>query len=322
MSGDPISPLVRMRGCAREGCDVMYEDPHGGRWPRKFCSIQCYQWVKRGPATCIGCGAKIPPGWPSKPRKSCGKPECVSEAHAAPKRGRTMPVASIEAGRAKIVARQAARNADITTPLKQVCARPGCTNLLAGQARIYCSPTCHYEDRAYRHGSKRAQPYHRCQNCRQVFAFDGNGKGVFCSAQCSATGDRSQTRAADVVRLEPLRGHRRADWQAVTADACAGCQSRTRLVRHHVVFEQHVIREGGDRWDPRNAMVVCWACHMDLHATWDFPLPKLPDSALTFAAELLGGARAFDYLRRRYGGSDTRLAALIPTLRRMTERQP
>lgn len=77
---------------------------------------------------------------------------------------------------------------------------------------------------------------------------------------------------------------------------------------HHVVYRQHVRREGGDIYDPRNALRLCVSCHSSHHRRGSkiVPLAALRDENYEFAFELLGAA-AFDYLRRRYSGDDVRL---------------
>jgi hypothetical protein len=87
------------------------------------------------------------------------------------------------------------------------------------------------------------------------------------------------------------------------------------VTAHHVVYQQHVRRAGGDLNDPRNLMVVSDAEHERHHnRSRPFQLSRLPDSAFEFAAELLGPDAAFNYLRRRYVGDDLRLDALLETL--------
>lgn len=77
---------------------------------------------------------------------------------------------------------------------------------------------------------------------------------------------------------------------------------------HHVIYEQHVVRAGGDPGDPDNALGVCF----DDHGTHHKQIKKLPisclhDRNLNFAYRLFG-LSASDYLRRRYAGDDERLA--------------
>lgn len=91
---------------------------------------------------------------------------------------------------------------------------------------------------------------------------------------------------------------------------CIACPRRS-AHRHHVIYAQHVEREGGDLKDGRNLVWVCFSCHGAHHGrSKPFELQRLPDSCFEFAGELMGPA-AFDYLRRRYSGEDLRLDALL-----------
>jgi hypothetical protein len=81
---------------------------------------------------------------------------------------------------------------------------------------------------------------------------------------------------------------------------------------HHVVYQQHVRRAGGDLNDPRNLMPVQDDEHERHHnRSRPFSLARLPDAAYEYAAELLGPERAFLYLQRRYSGDDPRLHGLL-----------
>lgn len=78
-----------------------------------------------------------------------------------------------------------------------------------------------------------------------------------------------------------------------------------------MVYQQHVRRVGGDLGDPRNFMRIESDAHERHHnRSRVLQLEALPDAAFEFARELLGSA-AYDYLRRRYGGRDDRLDALL-----------
>lgn len=89
-----------------------------------------------------------------------------------------------------------------------------------------------------------------------------------------------------------------------------GCGQRS-VHDHHVVYEQHVERAGGDVKDRRNLVPVAFNCHGAHHGrSRPLELAVLPDSCFVFAGELLGAA-GFDYLRRRYSGEDPRLEALL-----------
>ncbi len=98
----------------------------------------------------------------------------------------------------------------------------------------------------------------------------------------------------------------------MTPCAC-GC-GREALVLHHVCYQQHLRREGGDPGDARNMIPVHPRCH-ELHHSRArvFPVSMLPDSAFEYARELLGAGRAFDYIERYYRitEGDPRLDALL-----------
>jgi hypothetical protein len=53
----------------------------------------------------------------------------------------------------------------------------------------------------------------------------------------------------------------------------------------------------------------CHRRHSD--AVQRIPLTALPDGAFQFAAELLGPGKAYNELRRTYGGHDERLEELL-----------
>lgn len=91
------------------------------------------------------------------------------------------------------------------------------------------------------------------------------------------------------------------------------CAATRGLALHHIVYRQAVCREGGDEWDPRNALTLCERCHASHHGRgrWVVPVWVLSDDALAFAVELLGRPAAFEYLRRRYRGEDVRLDELL-----------
>lgn len=265
---------------------------------------------------CTVCGASIDPGNPSKPRQTCGARACVTEAKARSKRADRNPMKDA-ATRAKVSAthnaKRRALDSDVPGAKRLQCARPGCQTVLRGQAGMYCSPRCHYDDRGRRGGNRRAQPYHRCAGCGEIFAWNGRGKGACCSLACAGKfGGRAAP--VEVVEVVQIRGHRKADWLAVALVQCAhpACSARA-VHRHHIVFSQHIARADGDKWDPANALVLCRTHHTDLHAWRDFPVAALPTRALDFAAALLGPPAAYEYLRRRYAGveADARAAAWI-----------
>lgn len=103
----------------------------------------------------------------------------------------------------------------------------------------------------------------------------------------------------------------RARWRSALKGHCENpdCRGRRgRLRQHHVVYEQVVIREGGDKNDPANSITLCDGCHEAHHAAGPgkLKLTAIPTAAVEFAFRLLG-ARAYDLLKRRYAGEDPRL---------------
>ena len=109
-------------------------------------------------------------------------------------------------------------------------------------------------------------------------------------------------------RREKLAEPGRAEWKTPPPNGkCEGCGKRGPRIRHHVVREQDVRREGGDPWDLDNAMLlgrffVC-RCHDDHHAPngrRKLPLAKVPSAARGFAARLMGEDRALTYLLKHY----------------------
>lgn len=112
-------------------------------------------------------------------------------------------------------------------------------------------------------------------------------------------------------------GHTEAQWYASKGRRCCRCGARSRLVLHHVIWEQHVRAARGDVFDPRNGLTLCHDCHVDYHAGpassthKPIPLRCLRNDTFDFMYELLGAA-AYDYLQRRwYSGEDPRLDALL-----------
>jgi hypothetical protein len=95
----------------------------------------------------------------------------------------------------------------------------------------------------------------------------------------------------------------RSVWKMERTGTCAICGRRGRVLRHHIVYEQHVRREGGDPWDLANALDVgarC-LCHAKHHSGAErISLQLIPEVAMAFAVDLMGEDRAVDYFRRYY----------------------
>lgn len=105
-----------------------------------------------------------------------------------------------------------------------------------------------------------------------------------------------------------------SQWYAAKAAWCATCKSTGLLQQHHVVYEQHVVRAGGDVWDPRNSLTLCVNCHQAHHGRYlVVGTLLLRDETIAFAADTLGDGAAYEYLRRIYRDADVdpRVAALI-----------
>lgn len=113
---------------------------------------------------------------------------------------------------------------------------------------------------------------------------------------------RGRRRALD-RRISRQREPGYAEWHEPRSGRCAICGKPGLLLRHHVLYEQHVRREGGDPWDLRNSMDVgryC-TCHADHHAAVRrIPVRLIPQDAQDFIIELLGSARAALYVARYY----------------------
>lgn len=80
---------------------------------------------------------------------------------------------------------------------------------------------------------------------------------------------------------------------------CGGCRLRPAQVTHHIVLAQYL--KEPDKWRLEGAMPLCHSCHSNHHSPNGPKLRRvdLPDRALDFATEVLGG-RAGSYFARRY----------------------
>jgi hypothetical protein len=93
---------------------------------------------------------------------------------------------------------------------------------------------------------------------------------------------------------------------------CAVCRRGGSFDAHHVIEKQELERRGLWKWDPRGALRLCkgaLGCH-DQHTYKGgddrVPLAKLTTENVDYAFEVLG-AFAYDYLKRRYSGEDSRV---------------
>lgn len=135
-----------------------------------------------------------------------------------------------------------------------------------------------------------------CAICGE--SFQSNRPRKTCAPRClaelkrrSKLGDRNPSfKHGDLAR-----------WRQGRQDCCAVCGGTTRLTQHHVVYEQHVVARGGDPFDPRNSLTVCFGCHMGHHHGIDRRIKRslLTPDHLAFATELFD-AWAPDYFARYY----------------------
>lgn len=107
------------------------------------------------------------------------------------------------------------------------------------------------------------------------------------------------------ARAKPRKANPARDaWKTQEFGRCAVCGHLGYLVRHHVIYAQHVRRADPSlEWDQRNAMLLgqdC-TCHASHHAAVKrIPLELVPEAAVAFAVDLLGEEFAAAYLQRRY----------------------
>lgn len=116
---------------------------------RAFCSYACMGIAKTKERTCGVCGKPFT-NVNRGPRKTCSV-ACSNEAKARAKRGDN-PAKSRAVQRKMAATRrvnQLAAEADVPGERREFCERPGCGNRLSGQL-IYCSTSCHYQDRGRR----------------------------------------------------------------------------------------------------------------------------------------------------------------------------
>jgi hypothetical protein len=152
-------------------------------------------------------------------------------------------------------------------------------------------------------------PVRQCRRCLAEYEDRGPGKrrGVpagYCRKLCHQR---------DVAKAE-----NRA--LAIHPRQCRQCAEGARLQLHHAVYRQELRRiANGDRRafarldaDYRNLLPLCEECHAAHHSRVQaLPVVVLPDSVFAFARMVMGDDRAYEYLRRRYSGSDERLDALL-----------
>lgn len=115
---------------------------------------------------------------------------------------------------------------------------------------------------------------------------------------------RTVLRSRPKRRVEtPVEREARLAWKTPHQGFCScGCERFSmHLERHHVCYEQHVRREGGDVWNIANSMLLHPTCHASHHSAMRrIKIEYVSRAALEFALELLGEARSADYFARFY----------------------
>jgi hypothetical protein len=233
--------------------------------------------------------------------------------------------------------------------ITKTCARPGCErtfNCHPNQPKRYCSRDCRYA--VIRLGRQRV-----CAQCGvQFLTYAPSSKGKFCSMACMqkfqrhdwnrrcvicgegfqspATGRQTRktcskkcaaeaTRRGKLGRKNPnYRNGRTANaerWRSTAEPQCRQCGSSELLRLHHVVYEQHVRKHGGDSWDPDNGLTLCLSCHSKHHNGTDkhVPIAVLRPENLAFAFALLGDYAA-DYFFRYYHADRDEVQTLLELL--------
>jgi hypothetical protein len=118
---------------------------------------------------------------------------------------------------------------------------------------------------------------------------------------------------ADVKRSGRRKAKTPQSWKVKWPDKCRKCDGWADA-RHHVVYEQHVRKEGGRLFDLRNGLPLCYDCHVAHHRGGENRLNTrlLFDGHIEFAVELLGPDRAYNYFHRYYHcDEDARVEALL-----------
>jgi hypothetical protein len=142
-----------------------------------------------------------------------------------------------------------------------------------------------------------------------------------CSTECARVSQAAEKRGKKNPAYSNGITERKARWRAAKEAACRACGATRRLLLHHVVYEQHVERMGGDVYDPANSYTVCFDCHMAHHGAPDFRIKAdtLRPENLEFTAALLG-AYAPDYLARYYDTGDA-LPWVVQTAHPLTHKE-
>lgn len=246
-------------------------------------------------------------GRPDPRPLSTGKRPRKELKRSAPiKRTRTMTPAAMAAQKANAAKRVYTRSGKTIRCTNEECGRefyapPG---LVA--KRKFCSRRCM---------GFVANKERTCSVCGKEFKIKPRGAPrKTCSQTCRNEAIR---RSKTGGRNPNYRGANKTPtvaWRAARNDRCEvrGCDSKRLLRQHHVVYDQHVRKRGGDPWDPRDSFTACHNCHSRHHSGADYRMhvADLTDANLAFAVELLG-AYAVDYFIRYYAGERSEIEDLL-----------
>ena len=130
----------------------------------------------------------------------------------------------------------------------------------------------------------------RCAICGREFATETRRRT--CSDECKREAIRRAKLGPANAAYRNGISRDRDRWASAKENGCRVCGSRDRLLLHHVVYEQHVRRLGGDAHDPDNSFTVCFTCHMKHHDASDFRISicDLRGENWGFVRALLGEA--------------------------------
>jgi hypothetical protein len=171
----------------------------------------------------------------------------------------------------------------------------------------FCSQACQGASR------RKRSLFANCKVCGVEFRREPPGRKLTCSVECT---NAAKSIAKSGARNPNFLGENKQAlrWASQRDVACVSCGAPDRLQLHHVVYAQEVRRRGGDAFDPRDSLTLCLPCHTRHHRLLKeqtVDLKVLRDVNYEFAVELMGLGPAYEYLRRRYCGTDERLDALL-----------
>lgn len=268
-----------------------------GRKPKRSARLKRSP-MKRG-ATPLKRRTPLPPGGgfkgPGKPLARRTGDDVGSDGQN-PRRKRTMTPAALAAQKANAAKRvyvRKGRTLTCETCGREFYVRPG----QVGRRR-FCSAACRgFVSRAVR----------TCSVCGTKFqTAPRSGPRKTCGAACRNEAIRRAKLGGKNPNYHGAHRNPTDAWRAARKPMCEvrGCRSRRSLRQHHVVYEQHVRKRGGNPWDPRDSFTACFDHHNRHHHNADarIHVRDLTDENLRFARELLGEA-AVDYFIRYYAGS-------------------